>query len=272
MVAFSPQAPQAAVPVIRAFPLLLLSLLPPAARADAPADAALHLDLGREALARHDPVAAVRELEQAVALAPDSAEAHTALGDAYGRSAEKAGLFGKFGLARKCVAEYQRAVALDPDNVAIHERLFTYYSRAPALVGGGPERATAEAAAIAKLDPARGHLAYATLDFADAKYDLAFAELNAVLQVAPQNYVVLFQLGRLAAVSGGHLDRGLAALRVCLGLAAPPGAPSHAAVQWRIGNILERQGDLAGARAAYTAALQLEPGFTAASDALAHLQ
>jgi tetratricopeptide (TPR) repeat protein len=258
--------------VIRALPWLLLSLLPPAALADVPADAALHLELGRQALARHDPAAAVRELEQAVALAPDSAPAHTALGDAYGRSAEQAGLWGKFGLARKCVAEYQRAVGLDPGNVEIHERLFTYYSRAPAIVGGGPARAAGEAAAIARLDPVRGHLAYATLDFAAAKYDLAFGELDAVLQGAPRNYVVLFQLGRLAAVSGGHLDRGLAALRLCLGLAAPAGAPSHAVVQWRIGNILEWRGDPAGARAAYTAALQLEPGFTAASDALAHLK
>ncbi|MGD1031210.1 MAG: tetratricopeptide repeat protein [Opitutaceae bacterium] len=118
-----------------------------------PAGAAVHYDLGQLALKRGDTDTALRELKGAEALEPDSARIHLALGDAYGRSAEKAGLFSKFTLARKCLAEYERAVSLEPDNAEIHERLFEYYSRAPFFLGGGSEKAAAEAAIIKRLDP-----------------------------------------------------------------------------------------------------------------------
>jgi tetratricopeptide (TPR) repeat protein len=236
------------------------------------ANADVHYYLGRLALEREDTGTAVRELERAAALAPDSARSHNALGDAYGRSAEKAGIISKFSLARKCLAEYERAVALEPDNVDFHERLLEYYSRAPSLLGGGSAKATDEAATIKRLDPRRGRQAYAALYLANGKYDLALAELDEVLKTAPEDYASLYQVGRLVAVSGRHLDRGLAALRLCLRLPSPQGAPSHSAAQWRLGNILEKKSDPAGARAAYEAALKLDPRFTPASDALKNLE
>ena len=123
--------------------------------ASAPSESDVHYYLGRLALVRGDAHAAVIELEKAVVLAPDNARDHNALGEAYGRSAEKAGIFGKFSLARKCVAEFQRAVALDPNNVGFHESLFKYYSQAPTFLGGGSSKAAAEAAIIKKLQPRR---------------------------------------------------------------------------------------------------------------------
>ena len=54
-----------------------------------PGNADVHYYLGQLAMRREDTDTAVRELEKAVALAPDSARNHGALGDAYGRSAEK---------------------------------------------------------------------------------------------------------------------------------------------------------------------------------------
>jgi tetratricopeptide (TPR) repeat protein len=235
-------------------------------------NADVHYYLGQLALERGDPATAVRELERAAARAPDSGRIHDALGDAYGRSAEKAGIFGQFSLARKCLAQYQRAVALEPNNVGFHERLLEYYTRAPSIVGGGSRKAADEAAAIKTLDAMRGHQAYAVLYLADRKYDLALAELDAVLKTAPKDYVSLYQIGHLAAVSGQHLERGLASLRLCLSLAAPQGAAPHSAAQWRLGNILERKGDPAGARLAYETALKLDPKFTPASDALRNLK
>src|ERR1019366_5112550 len=122
--------------------------------------------------------------------------------------------------------------------------------QAPGIAGGGSDKAAAEAAVIKKLDAARGRQAFAALYVADKKYDLAFAEFDEALKLSPDDYAALYQLGRLAAVSGQFLDRGLASLRRCLELTPPPNTPGHAAAQWRIGNLLEKKSDPAGARAA----------------------
>jgi tetratricopeptide (TPR) repeat protein len=235
-------------------------------------NADIHYYLGELALKGGDADAAVVELQRAEVLAPGCARIHGALGQAFGRSAEKAGVFSKYGLARKCVAEFERAAALDPGNVGFHESLLEYYSQAPAIVGGGPDRAAKEAAIIMKLNPVQGHRAYATLYIARGDYDRALAELDEVLRTEPKDYDALYKVGDVAAASGRHLDRGLASLRLCLGLAPPQGAPSHSAVQWRLGNILEEKGDPAGARAAYRAAVQLDPRFEPALDALKKLR
>jgi tetratricopeptide (TPR) repeat protein len=227
--------------------------------------------LGLLALGRDEPDTAVRELETAVSIDPESARDHLALGDAYGHSAMKAGVLTRFSLAKRCLAEFQRASALDPDNVDIHSRLLEFYSRAPWVIGGGIDKAQAEAAKISQLDQVRGHQAYASLYLAGGKFGLARAEIEEALKAAPDNYVSLYQLGLFSAVSGQDLDQGVASLHRCLDIAAPQGAPSHSSVQWRLGNILEKKGDPAGASAAYEAALALNPKFTPASDSLAKL-
>jgi tetratricopeptide (TPR) repeat protein len=85
-----------------------------------------HYFLAHLALGRDDAKAAVASAEKCVALAPDNADGQHTLGDAYGRSAQQAGVFSKFGYARKCLAAFQRAVALAPDRVEFHQSLFDY--------------------------------------------------------------------------------------------------------------------------------------------------
>jgi tetratricopeptide (TPR) repeat protein len=240
--------------------------------ADEPENADVHYYLGQLALERDDAEAAVAELQKTIALSPDSARGHNALGDAYGRSAQQAGMFSKFGLARKCLAEYQRALEIEPNNVDYHESLFGFCINAPSIVGGGEDNAAKEAAVIKKLDPERGHRAFATLYTADRKFDLSIAELDEILRAKPDDYGALYQEGRIAVLSGEHLDQGLASLRHSLDLPVPAHDPPHSAALWRIGNILEKKGDRAGARAAYEAALKIDPAFAEASEALKNLR
>lgn len=143
-----------------------------------------------------------------------------------------------------------------------------FYQMAPSLLGGGSDKAYAQAEAIKQLDAMRGHVAYATLYGAEKKYDLAFAEFDVVLKVSPDDYAALYQVGKLSVLSGQFLGRGLTSLRRCLELTPPDGAPGHSAAQWRLGNILEKKNDPAGARAAYEAALKLDPKFAQAADSL----
>ncbi|HUR58138.1 MAG TPA: tetratricopeptide repeat protein [Opitutaceae bacterium] len=242
--------------------------------AEDPKNASAQLHLGLLALRRDDAEKAKPYVEQALQLAPNDAEMHRVMGDIYGRQAQKASIFSQPGLAKKCLAEYERAVALDPRNIDAHASLFEFYRRAPGIMGGGEDKALATAATIKRLDPTRGRIAFATFYVEDKKYDQAFAQFEEVLRTTPEDYAALYQIGRIAAVSGQQLDRGLASLRRCLALPVPAGlnTPGHAAAQWRIGNILEKKGDTAGARAAYNAALKLDPNFTAATEALKKLK
>jgi tetratricopeptide (TPR) repeat protein len=227
--------------------------------------------LGRLALQRDDQAQAVAYLEKAVALVPGDARFHLRLGDAYGLAAQKAGMFSSIGLAGKSKAEYLKAVELDGKNVDARQGLLNFYLQAPGFAGGSTEKALAQAEETKKFDPPRGRQMLASVYVAEKKYDLALAQFDEVLKGSPNDYTSLYQVGRLAANTGQFLDRGLASLRRCVELSAPEGEPGHAAVHWRIGNILEKQGDKPGARAAYEAALKTDPKFPQAIEALRKL-
>ena len=236
-----------------------------------PQNAQVQAYLGRLALMRHDEETAVTFSEKAAALAPADSRIQYWLGDAYGSSAQKAGIFSKMGLANKCRAAYQKAVALDPKNFDAQFALMNYYLQAPSFVGGGTDKALAQAHAIGELDKSRGKAALISVYVAAKQYDDAFGELDGVLKDTPDDYAALYQTGRLAAMSGQRLDRGLEVLRRCLTLTPPAGQPGPAPVNWRIGNILEKQGDKPGARAAYEAALKLDAKFSPAAESLKKL-
>jgi len=229
--------------------------------------------LAKQAIDRKDAEEAVACATRAAALAPGDPECQHVLGVAYGMAARQANAFRRLLLARKSAAAFRRAVALAPGNADFHQSLFECYEQTPAVIGGGFERAAGEAAAVKRLDPARGAFDYATLYAARKEFDLARAQLDGILRTAPDDVTALYQTGRIAAVSGQFLDRGLAALRLCLAFTPSPeeGAPSAAEVHLRIGNILEQKGDKDGARVAYIKALAANPKFTPAYDALKKL-
>jgi tetratricopeptide (TPR) repeat protein len=235
-----------------------------------PDDPEVNFHLGRLALWFDDEVSGLAYLEKAARHAPDDARIQNALGDAYGLTAQRAGIFSKYGWAKRCQAAYERAVQLDPQNVDCHWSLLNYCQQAPWIAGGGMNKAYAQAAEIQKLDPMSGRIAFATLYLAEKKYDRAFAEFDEVLRDNPGDFLAFYQLGRCAALSGEQLDRGLAALRRCLQLPPPPGhgQPRYANVHYRLGNILGKKGDVAGAKAEYAAMYQVDPDFRPAKDEL----
>jgi tetratricopeptide (TPR) repeat protein len=234
------------------------------------AEAAYHL--GQLALMRNDEQEAVKRLEQATALRPKTALYLRALGDAYGLSAQKAGIFSKLGLARKCAAAYEEAVAVDPGNIDARYSLFSFYRQAPAFAGGGMDKARAEARAIQKLDDLRGTVALVEVSMAEKKYDETFAALETLRRNHPESAVAAYQFGRAAAVSGLRLEQGAAMLKDYLTHPPGDGQPPLWAAHWRLGQIHEKQGDVAGARAEFQAGLKLNPTQPQLVEALQRVQ
>jgi len=230
-----------------------------------------HALLGSVRLAKGEGEAAVKACEKAVELAPKSGEFQRQLGDAYGFTAQHASAFSKFGWGKKCLAAYEKAVALEPANLAARSSLMQFYQQAPGIAGGSMEKAFQQAAMIKQQDAVRGALAYASLYAGDKKYAQAFMELEDCLKRAPDDYPVLYQIGRLAAMSGERVERGIETLNKCLSLTPPSTGPGYESVQWRLGNLWEKKGDRKAARAAYQAALAVNPGYQPAVDALKKL-
>lgn len=241
------------------------------ATAASPGDAEAWALLGQAHMALGNAEDAVTAMEKAAELDPKSSNYQRLLGDTYGFSAQKAGMLGKMSFARKCKAAYDKAVELDPKNIDARWSIMEYCRQAPSIVGGGMDAAYAQAAEIGKIDANRGRIALATLYITDKKAVEAFALFDEALKAAPDDYITLYQLGRLSAMTGQRVDEGIANLQRCLTLTPPPGQPGPAPVNWRIGNLLEKKGDKAGAKAAYEAALAADPNFVRAIEDLRKL-
>jgi tetratricopeptide (TPR) repeat protein len=148
-----------------------------------PESAEVNYFLGEIALRQNVIEDAIMYFEKAVAAAPTASLYHHRLGDAYGRAAQDASIFSALGLARKCLSAFEHAVDLDPGNLDARYSLFTFYLGAPGIIGGGANRAAAEAAAIKQRDADRGRIALAVLYVSQRKYDEARAELAAIRPV-----------------------------------------------------------------------------------------
>lgn len=95
--------------------------------------------------------------EKAAALAPDNGLYHLWLGRIYGEKADRAGFLSAAGLAKKVRNEFERAVELAPDSWEARTDLAEFYLEAPGVVGGGKDKARAQANLIATLNPGMAH-------------------------------------------------------------------------------------------------------------------
>jgi tetratricopeptide (TPR) repeat protein len=118
--------------------------------------------------------AGIPACEKATALAPDNGLYHLWLGRIYGEKADRSGFLSAAGLAKKVHTEFERAVELTPNSWEARTDLAEFYLEAPGIVGGGKDKARAQAALMAPLNPAMEHWVKARL--AEKDKDLATAE------------------------------------------------------------------------------------------------
>lgn len=232
-------------------------------------------------------------LEKAVAATPKNAEAHYLLGGAYGQLAQKASMFSQMSLASKAKSELETAVTLDPNHVDARFALLQFYMVAPGIAGGSEEKAIEQANEIKKRDALMGHRAWAFIFNRQKKSDQARAEYIAAVREqpnSPKTHIALaqfyineknfdgatheaemavkldpnympgwFWVGRTIAGTETNHARGEEALHKYLAYTPKPDEPGlHRAHFW-LGQIYEKTGRKAQAKAAYETSLKLFP-------------
>jgi tetratricopeptide (TPR) repeat protein len=266
-----------------------LSAVPPSARAENLAPEASEI---RTLLRTHKLDDAVAKAEAWVKVSPQNAAAWLWSGRAYGQQALSASVFSKPGWASKMQHALEHSLELDGNNVDARFELMQFYAMAPGFMGGGSDKASAQAAAIARIDPARGHIALGVIAeqddprTAEREYRAAIAaapddprgrvalsnllsgqkrwsEARALfvelLARKPDDPGALYQLGKLAALSGEELEPGLKYMDRYLAQQERPDDLPEFGGHWRRAQILEKLGRKDQALAELRAATQLDP-------------
>jgi tetratricopeptide (TPR) repeat protein len=272
---------------------------------DHPRDAVAASYLGRIYSREGNYEQAIVWLEKAVKLDDGNSNYHLWLGQAYGIKAQRAGLLKKGSAAKHVQREFERAVALNPDNLEARFGLLQFYQMAPGFMGGSKDKAKAQADEIMNRNEMQGHLAYGFIyqmneEYALAEkeyritigmdpqnvqpyhslgylyiqqkqYDQAITVFENLLQIRPDESAAYLTIGRVALLSGKHLDKGEAAVKKFFQVekAAPNNYLAYA--HFVLGDIYQRKSRRDLARTEYEQALKLNPEFESAKKALKEL-
>jgi tetratricopeptide (TPR) repeat protein len=244
----------------------------------------------------------ISNCERAVSLEPTNSRYHLWLGRVYGEKADKANFITASGLAKKVHMEFETAVQLNPQNVEARADLAEFYIEAPGIVGGGRDKAQAQAQSLVSLDPAKAHWVNARI--AEKKKDpiVAEKEYRAAIESSHGSASAWLHLaqfykhgGRMddmddairhiasapldqadVLVDAAHLlldtNRNLPEANQLLrqyvtSASTVEQAPAFKA-HFLLGTVLEKQGNKQGAAQEYRAALTLAKSFSAAQEAL----
>ena len=101
--------------------------------------------------------------ERATQLDPHKSLYYLWLGRIAGEKADHVGFVSAAVLVGKVRTSFERAVELDPTNWQARADLAEFYLEAPAIVGGGKDKARQQADALLAVNPAAGHLALARI-------------------------------------------------------------------------------------------------------------
>lgn len=249
---------------------------------------------------------AVKCGERAVKLDPQNAGYHLWLAREYGRKAGNSNPLSAASLAKKARLEFERAVQLDPVNVPARVDLAEYYTEAPSFMGGGLDKASAQAAEVQHLNPSMMHLILARVATKDKRYLDAEAEYKAAISQGSNPADMWLQLASFyrergrkddmqAAVSSAmalptklaesYFDAGNVLLLGSRDYSSAvtylqkylssgelvESAPAFRA-HYLMGQLQERMGNNGAAASEYQASLALASGFLPAQKALSRVQ
>lgn len=258
---------------------------------------------GRIALRQDEYDEAIERLSAAVETTPESPLFQQWLGSAYIEKLDTVNAFAKLSLAKKAQGHFEEAVRLAPADYDARDALVGFYLNAPPIAGGSKEKATRQVTELKALDSAGGNAlqgqlhfnegewseaetAYRTALEADSdnadflylvgfaqqqqeKYEEAFDSFEAAIRADGEALSAYYQIGRTAVFAKKNVDRGVECLEAYLDREVPRGAPGHQHAWWRLGMLHELRRESDKARAAYEAALAIDPEHEEAKKALA---
>lgn len=270
-----------------------------------PKNAEAWILLTRARLQAGQAESAIGSAEKAVKLSPNNANSHFWLGNSYGMRIGQVGMFSQMSMAPKLRDAFEKTVKLDPNNLDARDALLQFYLQAPAVVGGGKDKAALQVSEIAKRDVARGHLARAQLHVAEKNNAAALKSYEAAYAAKPSDtnirmalgvgYQTMerwndsfrhfrtwitqdekaggawYQIGRTSALSGLQLEEGIVALKKYLVLPKAPNDPQNKNAYHRLGQLYAKLGKKEEAKAAFMSALKLDPKFADAKTELGKL-
>ena len=246
----------------------------------------------------------INACEHATKLDPQKSLYHLWLGRIYGEKADRAGFISAAGLAKKVRIEFERAVELDPRNWEARTDLAQFYLEAPSIVGGGKDKARAQADATVSLNPAVAHAIAGRIAEKSKDATAAEREYRAAIEAsrgAAQAWLHLAQflahadrldemeqalrtmesrpLDRPEALMDGtsllwhtHRDLPLAIRLLRRYLTSPVEEGPAFKAHDLLGQLLEQQGDRQAAFEQYRAALALFHGYTRAQENLKRVE
>ena len=127
---------------------------------------------------------AVTASERATEADPNNAEYHLWLGRAYGEKAEHSIFVTAIRLAKRTRLEFERAVQLQSNNLDAQSDLAEFFIEAPSFLGGGKDKAAAQAEKVAPMDEATSHWIKARIAEKDGRQSDAEKEYKAAIAAA----------------------------------------------------------------------------------------
>ncbi len=243
--------------------------------------------------------------EKSVKLAPNNSRYHLWLGRIYGEKADRANWFTAASLAGKVRDQFEEAVKLNPDNVEARTDLAEFYLEAPGIVGGGRDKAEAQANALEKLDPVKAHWVRGRIAEKNKELETAEKEYRAAVEISHGsalswlNLALFFRnhnrldemedaIRHASAAQTGHsevlvdaaetlnrtgrnIPTAIDLLRRYLSSSSTVEAAPAFKAHYLLGTLLEKQGDKQAAAREYRDALALAKSYSAAQDALNRL-
>jgi tetratricopeptide (TPR) repeat protein len=270
-----------------------------------PRDAQAYNLLSRSYFAEQKWDPAIAAGERAVSLEPNNSEYHMWLGRAYAEKADHSSFLTAARLTKKIRQEFEQAVELDASNVKARSDLAEFYIEAPGFMGGGKNKAQEQAEAVAPQDEAVAHWVRARIAEKDKRFEVAEQEYRNAIQASgnqgsywlnlasfyrrqkrlsemeaaitsaiaadKKRPNVLFDAAQILYGAGRNFVGAANFVRKYLvngpTVEEAPAFQAH----YLLGEILEKQGDKAGAATEYKAALALASDYERARTALDRL-